>query len=1099
MHYLSRKLQCFLLVLVAFKLLHAQPRTDASASLSGVIVGSAGASVAVHLEPSVQSAVRYYDGYEAVPKADGSFTFTQIPPGHYRLTVDAGVFVPPANFDSQTANVGDDRTRRKPSNFTITLPPDISSGAITLHPSEHRKRVSIQLTHNLSFCGRVTHDVAPGHEWGSTEGPPNVVPADTSITYYHFNQEFGILDQATSFDTDRDGSFRVTDLPPGTYFVKSGSTWYPSTNTFAEAKPVILDSHPVTACKIDIQELAYNFCWVNGKQQTSAAYIVGKINSDKSLDSNRYQISFLDHNPSGVSVEIFAAHPAMLRPEASTAGESYKANLCAGAYDVVLNEKGRSGKNVWGDAPSQQVIFDAQKVSVEAGQTAQVVLTPHPMASIEGEVRLQQIKREQFCPNCQEVWVSILRDGNGEFQTVPLSPSNDFAFHNVSPGNYQLFVYTTRPDRVVLQSILVDGVSVKDRRFSVPDAKFVSMTVTLSGDLTQAAGHISPDVRHSQHWESEGMRPKARIAGRILGESDATYTVRLLPVGHISNAPDQFNTQTKSDGSFLFESVPPGIYRLRAHDKDYVRFDYGGKDRELLGSPLLITAGARVEGLTLNAPRRSSVCGHVTNEKREPQTDLRILYREARDNGYQQGREVKTDLEGFFRINGLLDGDYFMEAIPVAAGDFPIHLSADGKLYESAPLHVENGKNIGCGGNPPLDLHAPSLDNHYSVSGILTGQLPATVGDRFEVALEDALNTNPYWPRRRTFDLGDDHRFRFDNIPPGRYRVDIYGLYGQKPKPDQGFSSRIYVEPLSHRLASQLVIVSKENLDLTLQASPLPSVTGTVEIPKVPANWKDLKPSDLSLVLVPHRKNGSLLAPLKDTDGRRGEFSISAADPGEYELRIEGAQNHTVRSPLYPESVRLDGKEVNPNYFTLPNDGAVALQVVLGTEMATIEAHVSEDKALGLPALPLNERCSRIGGNYSVILFPSPSSNLDIGYRPEQRSRIFTAWSLGTDCKGIQSGTVQYWDGRIQDVPPGRYYGIAVSNIYQLNPLIFNSPGASSTRSFLSELMGIATPVALSPGEHLDINLSDKTIEAARIAARLGVADEQENLRPPND
>ena len=111
MHCLSRKLQCFLLVLVAFNLLHAQPRTDASASLSGVIVGSAGASVAVHLEPSVQSAVRYYDGYEAVPKADGSFTFTQIPPGHYRLTVDASVFVPPADFDSQTANVGDDRTK----------------------------------------------------------------------------------------------------------------------------------------------------------------------------------------------------------------------------------------------------------------------------------------------------------------------------------------------------------------------------------------------------------------------------------------------------------------------------------------------------------------------------------------------------------------------------------------------------------------------------------------------------------------------------------------------------------------------------------------------------------------------------------------------------------------------------------------------------------------------------------------------------------------------------------------------------------------------------------------------------------------------------
>jgi hypothetical protein len=69
------------------------------------------------------------------------------------------------------------------------------------------------------------------------------------------------------------------------------------------------------------------------------------------------------------------------------------------------------------------------------------------------------------------------------------------------------------------------------------------------------------------------------------------------------------------------------------------------------------------------------------------------------------------------------------------------------------------------------------------------------------------------------------------------------------------------------------VIVSKENLsDLTLQASTLSSVTGTVDIPDAPIHWKDLKPSDLSLVLVPHRKNVSLLAPLKDRDGRRGIF-----------------------------------------------------------------------------------------------------------------------------------------------------------------------------------------------------------------------------------
>ena len=59
------------------------------------------------------------------------------------------------------------------------------------------------------------------------------------------------------------------------------------------------------------------------------------------------------------------------------------------------------------------------------------------MASIEGEVLLDKVTREEFCPQCQVVYVSILREGNGEFQTVTLSSGNHFDFRNVTPGEYQ--------------------------------------------------------------------------------------------------------------------------------------------------------------------------------------------------------------------------------------------------------------------------------------------------------------------------------------------------------------------------------------------------------------------------------------------------------------------------------------------------------------------------------------------------------------------------------------------------------------------------------------------------------------------------------------
>ncbi len=90
----SCKLQALLLVLFAVSLVHAEKHSVGTASLSGVVKGGSGACLAIHLEPSAQSPVRYYDGYEALPREDGSFTFTEIPPGKYRLSVEEGVVTP---------------------------------------------------------------------------------------------------------------------------------------------------------------------------------------------------------------------------------------------------------------------------------------------------------------------------------------------------------------------------------------------------------------------------------------------------------------------------------------------------------------------------------------------------------------------------------------------------------------------------------------------------------------------------------------------------------------------------------------------------------------------------------------------------------------------------------------------------------------------------------------------------------------------------------------------------------------------------------------------------------------------------------------------
>ncbi|MDT7812605.1 MAG: hypothetical protein QOJ42_2521, partial [Acidobacteriaceae bacterium] len=947
MNWKSGKSLAILCLLFVSNLAHPQDRSHATAQIAGVLKGGSGAIVAVHLEPATEDTWRYYDGYEAVPRPDGSFSFSEIPPGEYRLTVDAE-----SQLSMAPPGTGGDRVRQQPRGFTAIFPADMPSGTVHLLGGEHRKGVVIELTHNLSICGHITRDIAPRDQWGRDIGPPQIGPADTSVEYFHYNPEFHVLENEAKVDTDKDGSFRITDLAPGTYYLNvstSPGTWFPGSLSFSMAKPIVVGTNPPTSCNTDIP-LPNN---------TGGYAALTSISIDGGDKSQRYKAALLERNAEGVSYFGLLATAYLDKPMApgSTTAGIY---ATAGTFEAVLYDEGHIGKNRWGDAPTQKVIFDSQtvtlKAAMEVGSQNSIVFKPHPMASIQGEVLLENVTRDNFCPNCQAIYVSILREGNGEFQTVNLSQGNHFDFHNVTPGDYQLFVYTTRPDKVFLKSIVAEGQTSHGRRFSIAEAKFVPMTVTLSGNLAQAAGHISPDARHSEHWETEGMRPRATVSGKVVGDEGAVYTVRLLPVVS-NNSPVKFTTQTAVDGSFHFDGVPPGAYLLRAHDKDYVRVDYGAQAPEQRGTPVLVAAGARLQYLTLRAPHRNSICGHVTNTNGEPQSGLRISYRTAAQAFGSETPAINLDSEGYFRIEGLLAGDYFLAAMRPAAGDFLIALSGDGQLSGFKPVHVEDGKDVGCGGGSPLELHVSAATGYFSVSAAVTGELPARMGDRFEAELDVAQDMSPYWPQTRRADLSDNHRFHFDNIPPRQYRIRVYGLYGKKPSGGRFFSGP-YIEPLKHLVASQIVTLADKDLtDLALATLSLPTVTGTVTIPNLTPPWNTLKTDDLTIALVPHGQNGVSTAVLKDQGNAQAAFEIGAVDPGEYELRIQSTKGFFINSALYIQSVKLNGSEVDPLLINLPEKSAVNLQVDLGNKMASVHPHVSQEKAFATPRAPLAEWC----------------------------------------------------------------------------------------------------------------------------------------------
>lgn len=166
--------------------------------------------------------------------------------------------------------------------------------------------------------------------------------------------------------------------------------------------------------------------------------------------------------------------------------------------------------------------------------------------------------------------------------------------------------------------------------------------------------------------------------------------------------------------------------------------------------------------------------------------------------------------------------------------------------------------------------------------------------------------------------------------------------------------------------------------------------------------------------------------------------------------------------------------------------------------MAVVHAVALPDRSFPMPVVPLNERC--VGtGRYSVLLFPDPIVTPSIESEPEQAPHFFTAWSLGSECHGTANNVDQYWDGRITSIPPGKYYAFASR---EANVLYFGISQmghlSAEQRKLLDALTAIATSITLHPGENLEVELTDKTIESNRIAARVGIADEAETLRPQN-
>jgi protocatechuate 3,4-dioxygenase beta subunit len=654
----------------------AQSATDRTAAISGVVKGVGDSPSVVYLESTDDNPTRYYDGYQVAAEKNGSFSFSEIKPGTYQLRAEAFGFMSAAPSGHETE--------------------------ITLRPNEKRKGVTIAMVRRRAICGRVTENGKPKQTW---------------MNAFRYDTEFGTLSDTSPPSTEADGSFWISDLDPGTYYLRAYMTWYPGSYSFNGASPINVGPDPAPAkCIFDIP-LQYTGC--------HGTKVTGQISISPTSDDTRYRVNFLERNPSGGTMPTVMA---MNLTGPYKAGDSFSGTVCPGDYDVVLSEQ------------QGNVIFDSQRVNVGQTEIDGLVLTTRPMASIRGEVHFEDITRYASCPGLGGQHVDILRQGDGQFESATIDNKNRFEFHNVAPGDYSISLGPFLREAVYVKSITVAGKPIEGRRFSIAQPAPATIEVTLSGDLAHASGHISPDLRHEKRWEVAWTRPKGSVSGKVQGDVEGGYTVKLLSARFNSNASGEYSTHTLTDGTFHFDSVDPGVYTLRAESGNSLKYEYGSRQAGQRGTPIVVTRGAHLKDLTLFPPKLGAICGRVTDAAGTPRSALRIFV-ETFENGQlvdkscgniylgHESEATQTDSTGRFRADKLPPGEYFF-AFPY--GYFSTFFSSDGSLSAATPLQLPVGKDLGCGAESPIELRVPAVINQgHTIAGQVVGDLPRSVGTAF--------------------------------------------------------------------------------------------------------------------------------------------------------------------------------------------------------------------------------------------------------------------------------------------------------------------------------------------------------------------------------
>jgi hypothetical protein len=455
-------------------------------------------------------------------------------------------------------------------------------------------------------------------------------------------------------------------------------------------------------------------------------------------------------------------------------------------------------------------------------------------------------------------------------------------------------------------------------------------------------------TRLAQSEESAPSTLAATVEGVIFTKDIPGVSVHLERVSSNPLATfDGYTVMVQPDGTFRFEDVAPGAYRLTAEAPVMLHGEFGAKATGEPGTVLEIKPSEHRRGLAIVLfPDPPAICGQVLDADGRP---LRATVEVYGSTGTGDGTVLRpmepsrlTNAHGDFVFPSLFyQGHYYLRANG-------IWYPSTENLEQARPLASTPASNSRC----TAKIRMPRARCvGIRVVGSIRNALKDPVSE-FEVSLNQVNPSGLLFVADR-HPLYRANNVEFDGVCEGRYEIVVRNTWVHHA---QYFASPIFqIHTEAHRPANARPIVvslsefTQQELNKSREAAiaqaPLASIDGHLRLDGF--DWNHACPTHVSQQLG-LMKDDELNGVFAGLDAQ-GHFKFEKLRPGIYQL----SPGSFVHDSVYVKKFEVDGRAADPLKLTLASGHAVHVELVIGNDRAHAEARMSgtpSDKPHYLPA-----------------------------------------------------------------------------------------------------------------------------------------------------